>query len=223
MTTNSALYGKAVISLLGANGHSLALCSDGTVAAWGGNVFGHLGDNTTSDRHIPVAVNTTAGISALYSKTVASIGIDVDSSLALCSDGTLTAWGNNYDGQLGDTTTTDRQAPVKVNTSLLAPGERFTRVANSPIAAFTLALVAGPEVSGISLTTTQALTNGSLQLAFTSTPGASFTVLTTADPTLPLSAWTPVAGVTEVSPGHYQFTDSQATNSPKRFYRVRSP
>jgi hypothetical protein len=31
-----------------------------------------------------------------------------------------------------------------------------------------------------------------------------------------------LGGVTEVAPGQFQFTDSQATNAPCRFYRLRS-
>jgi hypothetical protein len=64
---------------------------------------------------------------------------------------------------------------------------------------------------------------GAFQFAFTNTPGAVFTVLATTNPVLPLSNWTVLGGVTEVSPGHFQFADPQATNSPRRFYRVRSP
>jgi hypothetical protein len=40
---------------------------------------------------------------------------------------------------------------------------------------------------------------------------------------LPLSNWTVLGGVTEISPGVFQFTDASATNSPQRFYDVRSP
>ena len=37
-----------------------------------------------------------------------------DHTLGLHADGTVYAWGNNSDGQLGDGTTTDRYTPVKV-------------------------------------------------------------------------------------------------------------
>ena len=50
---------KTVVAIAGGTFHSLALCSDGTVAAWGDNSRGQLGDNTTTQRKVPVAVNTT--------------------------------------------------------------------------------------------------------------------------------------------------------------------
>jgi hypothetical protein len=40
---------------------------------------------------------------------------------------------------------------------------------------------------------------------------------------LPLTNWYAVGSVTEISSGLYQFTDLQATNRPRCFYRVRKP
>ena len=117
----SALFGKTVVAVAAGGGFSVALCSDGTVATWGGNTVGALGDNTTISRRAPVAVNTALGISALFGKTVVNIASGADHTLALCSDGTLTAWGWNQWGQNGDNTTTQRRVPVVVNaTSVLS-------------------------------------------------------------------------------------------------------
>jgi alpha-tubulin suppressor-like RCC1 family protein len=112
----SALSGKNVIDIAAGGMHSLALCSDGTVAAWGSNFFGSVGDNSTTNRLVPVAVNTTVGTSALSGKTVVDIAAAQAHSLVLCSDGTLVTWGSNESGVLGDNSTTDSRVPVAVNT-----------------------------------------------------------------------------------------------------------
>jgi hypothetical protein len=75
----------------------------------------------------------------------------------------------------------------------------------------------------ICLTNAALSSGGGCQFTFTNTPGLGFTVLAATNPALALTNWTVVGSATEVSPGQFQFTDSQATNTPQRFYRVRSP
>src|ERR1017187_8582780 len=221
--TISALAGKTVTAIAAGSFHSLAVCSDGTVAAWGKNVTGQLGDNTTAVRQVPVAVSTASVISALSGKTALATAAGYEHSLAFCSDGTVAAWGANGYGQLGDNSTTERDAPVAVNTTPLAAGERFAYVASSSAAQHTLALVAEPAAPTITLTVPHTLTNGVFQFIFSYTPGALLSVLSTTNLTLPLSNWTVLTGVTEISPGQFQFADPQATSTPRRFFRVRSP
>jgi hypothetical protein len=67
------------------------------------------------------------------------------------------------------------------------------------------------------------LPGGAFQFGFTNTPGAGFTALTTTNLSLSLSNWSAIGSVPEISPGVFQFTDPQATNGPRHFYRVRSP
>ena len=90
--------------------HSLALKSDGTVWAWGYNIYGQLGDGTTGgpeNKSVPVQVLNLTGV-----VQVATGGIH---SLAVKFDGTVWAWGWNGIGALGDGTTTDRNTPVQVS------------------------------------------------------------------------------------------------------------
>ncbi|MCX6879389.1 MAG: hypothetical protein NTW21_37145, partial [Verrucomicrobia bacterium] len=117
VTASGVLAGKMVVAVSAGYRHSLALCSDGTVAAWGFNGSGQLGDNATTSRTVPVAVNTASGVSALFGKTVVAVSAGGDHSMALCSDGTVAAWGSNAFGKLGDNTTTSRTVPVAVNTA----------------------------------------------------------------------------------------------------------
>jgi hypothetical protein len=65
--------------------------------------------------------------------------------------------------------------------------------------------------------------SGAFQFTFRNTPGLSFTALSSTNPAVLMDNWTSVGIATEISPGHYQFTHSQATQDLHRFYRVRSP
>ncbi len=67
------------------------------------------------------------------------------------------------------------------------------------------------------------LPGGAFQFGFTNTPSATFTVWAAADPTLPLASWTALGNVMEITPGEFQFTDLEATNSVQRFYQVSAP
>ena len=98
----SALHGKRVIAVGAGHGFSLALADDGIVVGWGANNAGQLGDNTRDYRSIPVRVNTEAGVSALAGKFVTGIAAGFNFGLACCSDGTVTGWGRNVYGQLGN-------------------------------------------------------------------------------------------------------------------------
>ncbi|MEX2238958.1 MAG: hypothetical protein WEB00_15645 [Dehalococcoidia bacterium] len=98
-----------VVELAGGGGHTLALLSDGTVMSWGDDGSGQLGNGaTTGDQPAPTAVSGLSGVKA--------IAAGDNHSLALLNDGTVRAWGNDDDGQLGNGPTTgDQPAPVVVS------------------------------------------------------------------------------------------------------------
>ena len=103
--------------------HTVALKNGGTVWAWGDNSTGQLGDGTVGiNRGTPVQVSGLTNVLA-----IAGGG---SHTVALKSDGTVWAWGYNYNGQLGDGTTTFRTTPVPVsglsNVLALAAGSYHT-------------------------------------------------------------------------------------------------
>jgi hypothetical protein len=67
--------------------------------------------------------------------------------------------------------------------------------------------------------------NDAFSFSFANTPGATFSVLATTNMTVPANTWTTIGVAAETPPGssHYEFTDSQTTNNPQRFYRVVWP
>ncbi len=110
-----------VVSIAAGEDHSLSLKSDGTVWAWGENDDGQLGDNddTKTDKLIPVQVTGLAGVGNLTN--VVAIAAGKDHSLAMKADGSVWAWGEDTDGQLGDNDSAsskpDKLAPVQVRDS----------------------------------------------------------------------------------------------------------
>jgi sugar lactone lactonase YvrE len=67
-------------------------------------------------------------------------------------------------------------------------------------------------------------TNGAVQFSFTNNQaGATFTVLSTTDLSLPLDAWTVAGTAANIGSGVFQFTSEPLTNTPQIFYSVSSP
>lgn len=91
-------------------GNAFAIKSDNTLWSWGANSSGQLGDGTTVEKSSPVQIGTLSNWS--YIKTSSKFG----GSSAIKTDGTLWAWGNNNDGQLGLGDTASRSSPVQVGT-----------------------------------------------------------------------------------------------------------
>ncbi|AZB10810.1 T9SS C-terminal target domain-containing protein [Chryseobacterium sp. G0162] len=103
---------------------TVALKTDGTLWAWGSNFWGQLGDGTTIDKLSPIQIGTATNWKSI------SAGSSSANMVALKTDGTLWAWGNNQYGQLGDGTTIGRNVPTKIGTATnwvtIGSGDVFT-------------------------------------------------------------------------------------------------
>ena len=109
-------------ALAAGDGHTCAITDTG-VMCWGSNYHGELGNGSTTDALLPVAV------SGLGSGVVA-IAAGAAHTCAANATGDVLCWGWNKWGQLGDGTTSDRLVPVTVsgvsNVVALAAGELHT-------------------------------------------------------------------------------------------------
>lgn len=223
-----------------------ALKFDGTIVMWGWNNLGQLGDGTTNDMSVP------GQVTGLTNMIFAGPTGDRN-NCAIRADHTVWTWGRNYNGQLGIGTADQNPhtAPVQVPafghgyvTMVQTPdwhslalesdgtlwgwgandhgqlGNNNTNDAYSPGPVLWPQVPASP---ALTLTSAAKLANGSFKFSFTNNPGATFTVLTATNPSAPLTNWTSLGSATEVSPGQFQFTDAQAPNNSRRFYRVSSP
>ena len=92
--------------------HTVALKTDGSVWAWGNNTTGQLGDGTNDNKNTPVQVKGAGGSGWLTDVT--AIGAGWHHTMALKTDGSVWAWGDNTTGQLGDGTTDNKNTPVQV-------------------------------------------------------------------------------------------------------------
>ena len=113
-TAGTPMEGKTIVQVAAGATHSLALATDGTIYAWGKNEYGQLGDDSTTNSPVPVAVKTAG--TPMDGKTIIQIHAGYEHSLALASDGTVYAWGRNNSGQLGKNDATDAHIPAAVQT-----------------------------------------------------------------------------------------------------------
>jgi alpha-tubulin suppressor-like RCC1 family protein len=127
--TNGGCSDTATIRITVKNNHntitcgsvySLALCTNGTVYAWGANIYGELGDGSTTQRNSPVPVSIL--------NEVADIAGGLYHTLALKNDGTAWAFGDNSKGQLGNGTSTASNIPVQILTGIksIASGQQHS-------------------------------------------------------------------------------------------------
>lgn len=78
------------------------------IYAWGANVSGQLG---TSDQ---VGELPQPTLTLEFDEDIVAIEAGVNSVYAVCADGTVYAWGENAEGQLGDGTRVSRSTPRKI-------------------------------------------------------------------------------------------------------------
>lgn len=102
LDTTGVLKGRTVTSVASAafTSHFLALCSDGTLVAWGSDRNGELGvGHHIRDKNTPdAAIHVTSPVlvhrpGAFKDKQIMAIAVSASNSYAVCTDGSLYKWG----------------------------------------------------------------------------------------------------------------------------------
>jgi alpha-tubulin suppressor-like RCC1 family protein len=95
-----------VIAISGGYQHYCALLADTSIACWGYDSYGQLGDGLSASSSTPKAVASLTGVAQIIAGRL--------QTCALLGSGALKCWGYNAYGQLGDGTTTNRVTPTDV-------------------------------------------------------------------------------------------------------------
>jgi alpha-tubulin suppressor-like RCC1 family protein len=78
-------------------GHvSCAVLDDGSLACWGENNYGQLGDNTTTRRNVPTLAQLPDNL------TVLDVGVNYHSTCVVYVNGSMGCWGHDHYGRLAN-------------------------------------------------------------------------------------------------------------------------
>jgi alpha-tubulin suppressor-like RCC1 family protein len=92
--TSSLGTGRTAVDISAGGDHTCAVLDNGSVACWGGNAFGQLGDGTTSSRTTPTQTLSLG-------RPAVAVEVGWYFTCALLDNGAVSCWGKNNQGQLG--------------------------------------------------------------------------------------------------------------------------
>jgi alpha-tubulin suppressor-like RCC1 family protein len=212
----------SVVAIDAGDSHSLALRSNGTVVAWGSSLYGQT--------------NVPAGLS-----DVTAIAAGAFHNLALKNNGTVVAWGAGLTNEIlgGSFGLNYGQSIIPAglsNVVAIAAGgfHSLALQSNGTLVAWGAGLIKELEGGPSGVNFGQAIIPGGLNssnvtavstlcFSFTNQPGASFSVLASADVAAPMNTWINLGAPVESPAGTFTFTNVSTTTFPGLYYRVSSP
>lgn len=176
---------------------SFAVKHDGSLWVWGSNQYGARGDGSSGDSlTTPVQVPIPARITTPSRRGKHAVAVGVGVYAVADTEGQVWTWGVNWNGRLGDGTTTPRYTPARVQKSSV-PGDYLTGIVSIAAGGGTIAAL---DAEGV-VWTWGAGANGRLGNGFTDDSGYAVQVLQAGNN----NTTTPLAGISEVACGSSGF------------------
>ena len=116
-TVTSLGDGRTAIDIAAGNYHTCVILDNGSVSCWGDNSAGQLGDGTYQNQTTPTLVADLGG-------NAIEIAAGRLHTCVILDDGSVSCWGSNFAGQLGDGTGAERNVPTQTDSL----GENVTAV-----------------------------------------------------------------------------------------------
>ena len=114
VSTTGALAGKTIKRIATGSDHACAVTTDDQVYCWGRNSNGELGNGSTADSNVPVAVSMPG---TLAGKTIKRLSGGSYRTCAIAYDNQVYCWGNNDHGQFGNNSTTSSRTPAATSSN----------------------------------------------------------------------------------------------------------
>ncbi|MCM1439655.1 MAG: hypothetical protein NC131_10735, partial [Roseburia sp.] len=107
--------------------HTLALTITGEIWAWGANNCGQVGSTVDFGANVPTPHKVLGYLGEDYLSDVVMISAGGHTSVALKSDSTVWAWGQNANGQLGINSVADQGTPAQTLKGESESGDNYIR------------------------------------------------------------------------------------------------
>lgn len=125
VSTSGVLSGLVISSVSAGVDNACVRATNGRAYCWGSGFNGLLGNGSSSNSYVPVAVATTGVLSGL---SISSVSVGEMAVCAQASNGRAYCWGVAARGERGDGTSTTSNVPTAVSTSGVLNGKTLNSV-----------------------------------------------------------------------------------------------
>lgn len=122
---SGVLNGKTAKSISAGNLHTCIVASDNLPYCWGDNNFSQIGNGSSIEPRVPLAVVTSGALSGKTVKVLVSRG---EHNCAIASDDSAYCWGWGPYGQLGHGVSSNSNVPVAVSRAGVLSGLTVSKI-----------------------------------------------------------------------------------------------